>query len=130
MVTPMVYRPKDAGDRLLGLQIALKVADIGSICRPLEVAMKAIKGLEEEFFSQGDEDQNLCMSITPLCYLTKAGVSKAQKGFIIATPIVHNFVHVFTECDPLLTQLKLNSAVFEMTLTNVSEQDEYQDRKN
>ncbi|GAX79134.1 hypothetical protein CEUSTIGMA_g6574.t1 [Chlamydomonas eustigma] len=114
-VTPTVivepsYQPKDDGEKLLCLQVALKVADIGSILRPKHVAIKSIDGLEEESFRQGDKERELGLPVTPLFDRDKHGVSRAQKGFIdfIAMPLLRSFVRIFPETDPLLQQLKNN----------------------
>ncbi|GAX76727.1 hypothetical protein CEUSTIGMA_g4174.t1 [Chlamydomonas eustigma] len=112
-VTPVdavPYHPKNDGEKLVCLQVALKIADVSSIFRPFNVALRSIHGLEEEFFRQGDKERELGMPLTPLFDRTKAGVSKAQKGFIdfIAMPLLKSFVHVFPECQPLLLELKLN----------------------
>ncbi|GAX80277.1 hypothetical protein CEUSTIGMA_g7715.t1 [Chlamydomonas eustigma] len=104
------YSPKDDGEKLLCLQIALKIADISSICRPLPVALRSIQGLEEEFFLQGDKEKALGLQVTPLFDREKTGVSKAQQGFIdfIAMPLIRNFVHIFPESYPILEELKRN----------------------
>ncbi|GAX73870.1 hypothetical protein CEUSTIGMA_g1320.t1 [Chlamydomonas eustigma] len=104
------YTPKNEGESLIGMQVALKVADIGSIFRPLPVALRSIEGLEQEFFLQGDKEKARGMPVTPLFDRAKIGASKAQKGFIdfIAMPLLSSFARVFPECEPLLHQLIKN----------------------
>ena len=54
-ITTCIYLPcvcaclqvEDEAVRLLGLQIALKIADIGHVCRPIFIASHVLESLEE-----------------------------------------------------------------------------------
>ncbi len=48
------------------VQVALKCADVGHLSAPWEVHEQWVRGLEEEFFRQGDQEKLLHMSVSPL----------------------------------------------------------------
>ncbi|KAG2497676.1 hypothetical protein HYH03_004414 [Edaphochlamys debaryana] len=89
--------PLDDADRLLSLQLALKVADIGHLGSELGVHKRWLAALEEEFFLQGDREKALGLPISPLFDRTKAGVSKSQVGFMdfVALPLVRALADAF-----------------------------------
>ncbi len=74
-------RPKDDTERLLSLQVAIKVADLGHLGEALEVHRRWLGALEEEFFRQGDRERELGLPISPLFDRAKQGVSKSQVGW-------------------------------------------------
>ncbi len=73
-------RPLDDTERLLSLQVAIKVADLGHLGEALEVHRRWLGALEEEFFRQGDRERELGLPISPLFDRAKQGVSKSQVG--------------------------------------------------
>ncbi|KAG2497634.1 hypothetical protein HYH03_004373 [Edaphochlamys debaryana] len=89
--------PLDDADRLLSLQLALKVADIGHLGSELGVHKRWLAALEEEFFRQGDRERELGLPISPLFDRTKTGVSKSQVGFMdfVALPLVRALADAF-----------------------------------
>ncbi|GFR47060.1 hypothetical protein Agub_g8745 [Astrephomene gubernaculifera] len=97
-------RPRDETEKLLGLQIALKVADLGHLGEELEVHQRWLGVLEEEFFLQGDRERQLGLPISPLFDRAKQGVSKSQVGFydFVALPLVHALSSAFPGCQPLM----------------------------
>ncbi|KAG2436202.1 hypothetical protein HXX76_006514 [Chlamydomonas incerta] len=97
-------RPLDDTERMLTLQLALKVADIGHLGEDLEVHCKWLAGLEEEFFRQGDRERELGLPISPLFDRAKQGVSKSQVGFydFVALPLVHALSSAFPNAAPIM----------------------------
>ena len=73
-------KPSDETERLLSLQLAIKVADLGHLGESLEVHKRWLTGLEEEFFRQGDKEIEAGLPISPLFDRSKQGVSKSQVG--------------------------------------------------
>jgi hypothetical protein len=70
--------PKDETERILSLQIALKVADLGHLAEALPVHQRWVKCLETEFFRQGDREKAVGIPISPLFDRDKPGVTKSQ----------------------------------------------------
>ncbi|KAG2437156.1 hypothetical protein HXX76_005823 [Chlamydomonas incerta] len=97
-------RPIDDTERLLSLQIAIKVADLGHLGEELEVHKRWLAGLEEEFFRQGDKEKQLGIPISPLFDRSKQGVSKSQVGFydFVALPLVHALSGAFPGTQPIM----------------------------
>ncbi|GIL49917.1 hypothetical protein Vafri_6220 [Volvox africanus] len=97
-------RPLDETERTLSLQIFLKAADLGHLGEELGVHQRWVRSLEEEFFLQGDQEQQLGLPISPLFDRSKQGVSKSQVGFydFIALPLVHSLASAFPGAKPLL----------------------------
>ncbi|GLI63026.1 hypothetical protein VaNZ11_005886 [Volvox africanus] len=97
-------RPLDETERTLSLQIFLKAADLGHLGEELGVHQRWVRSLEEEFFLQGDREQQLGFPISPLFDRSKQGVSKSQVGFydFIALPLAHSLASAFPGAKPLL----------------------------
>ncbi|PNW87229.1 hypothetical protein CHLRE_02g114100v5 [Chlamydomonas reinhardtii] len=97
-------RPLDDSERMLTMQLALKVADIGHLGEDLEVHCKWLSGLEEEFFRQGDKEKELGLPISPLFDRAKQGVSKSQGGFFefVALPLTHALTTAFPNASPIM----------------------------
>ncbi|GAX85028.1 hypothetical protein CEUSTIGMA_g12448.t1 [Chlamydomonas eustigma] len=93
--------PVDEAERLLSLQMALKISDLRATGLPVEVGQEWVLRLEEELFKQGDRERALGLPVSPLSDRKKpeSGVSKAQPGFyeFIVLPLAYNFMHVFPE---------------------------------
>ncbi|KAG2437377.1 hypothetical protein HXX76_006029 [Chlamydomonas incerta] len=96
-------RPRDEAERLLSLQIALKVADVGHLGEKLPVHQRWLAGLEEEFFRQGDKEKQLGIPISPLFDRARKGVSKGQVGFydFVGNPLVCALAGAFPGAKPL-----------------------------
>ncbi|KAG2437154.1 hypothetical protein HXX76_005821 [Chlamydomonas incerta] len=106
--------PADDTQRLLGLQIAIKAADIGHLGESLEVHKRWLAGLEEEFFRQGDKEKALGIPISPLFDRAKQGVSKSQVGFyeFVALPLVHALAGAFPGTQPLKASFEANYRMY------------------
>jgi hypothetical protein len=94
--------PLDDAEKLLSLQMALKMSDIRATSMPMPIAERWVMRLQEEFFAQGDRELALGLQISPLSDRRNAssgGMSKSQTGFyeFIALPLVYNMLHVFPE---------------------------------
>ncbi|KAG2492524.1 hypothetical protein HYH03_009189 [Edaphochlamys debaryana] len=97
-------KPLDETERVLTLQVAIKVADLGHLGEELPVHKRWLAVLEEEFFSQGDRERALGLPISPLFDRAKQGVSKSQVGFydFVALPLVHAMSTAFPGARPLM----------------------------
>ncbi|GFR43842.1 hypothetical protein Agub_g4967 [Astrephomene gubernaculifera] len=102
--------PLDEAERLLSLQVALKVADLGHLGAKLETHKRWLAGLEEEFFRQGDMERQLGLPISPLFDRAKQGVSKSQVGFydFVVLPLVNAVVGAFPGAEPLVRCFEAN----------------------
>eukprot|EP00879_Flechtneria_rotunda_P005016 GHRR01005292.1.p1 GENE.GHRR01005292.1~~GHRR01005292.1.p1 ORF type:complete len:859 (+),score=362.03 GHRR01005292.1:904-3480(+) len=119
-----IVLPLDETERILGLQMALKCADLGHVTAALPVHIRWVDQLEEEFFRQGDVERHNCMSISPLFDRSKQGITKSQVGFfdIVVIPLFHTFGKVFGNCRPLLTYVMRNYRYWADVQTQQSEQ--------
>ncbi|MEW5317249.1 MAG: hypothetical protein WDW38_008563 [Sanguina aurantia] len=102
--------PLDETERLLSLQMALKLADLGHLSAPLHVHLRWVAALEEEFFRQGDAEKACMLPVSPLFDRTKPGITKSQVGFfdVVLLPCVTQFVIVFQGCKPMLKGIRAN----------------------
>jgi len=66
----------------LVMQLVIKAADISNPTRPLSVYKPWIKGVMEEFFTQGDVERALGLPISMNCDRETVKESKCQVGFI------------------------------------------------
>lgn len=98
--------------RLLSLQIALKVADLGHCALPMDQHREWISLLETEFFAQGDLERDAGMKISPLMDREQQGPQhpETQVGFfeVIVIPLFTSFVEAFPDCSPLMEQATAN----------------------
>ncbi|KAG2436172.1 hypothetical protein HYH02_011675 [Chlamydomonas schloesseri] len=103
-------KPLDDTERMLTLQVALKVADIGHLGEEIEVHKRWLGVLEEEFFNQGDRERALGLPISPLFDRTKQGVSKSQVGFydFVGLPLVHAISSAFPGAKPIFACFAAN----------------------
>ncbi|GAX83012.1 hypothetical protein CEUSTIGMA_g10439.t1 [Chlamydomonas eustigma] len=106
----LMRRPKDDAEQTVSLQVALKCADLINIARPLEVTLKWVEALEQEFFEQGDRERELGLPISPLFDRNKPGVTKSQVGFydFMVFPLFHNFACVFPGARPMVDMARSN----------------------
>eukprot|EP00798_Chlamydomonas_sp_ICE-L_P023999 gene23999-9571_t len=95
--TTQLVVPLDESERLMSLQVALKMADLGHLSAKLEVHLKWVTLLEEEFFLQGDSEMAKGLPVSTLSDRTKQGISKTQVGFfeLFAIPMYDVFSQVF-----------------------------------
>ncbi|XKL65608.1 hypothetical protein PGB90_009028 [Kerria lacca] len=107
-------------DRHFVLQIALKCADISNPCRPWEISRKWSQKVCEEFFRQGDYEQQLGLPLTALCDRSSSSVPKIQSGFFkfVVIPLFdewHRFLGT-TLSTGMMAHLRANHRKWEMLL--------------
>lgn len=102
--------PLDDTERLVSLQMALKLSDLGHLSAPLHLHLRWVHALQEEFFRQGDSEKACSILVSPLFDRDKPGVTKSQVGFleVVVLPCLKQFVDVFEGCEPLLSAARLN----------------------
>eukprot|EP00873_Tetraselmis_striata_P034134 jgi/Tetstr1/454398/TSEL_004029.t2 len=107
-----LWSAMDDPQRMLSLQVALKVADIGHCALPLDQHTEWLQKLENEMFKQGDSERHVGLPVSPLMDRRRSGVTsaKSQVGFfdVIVLPLLTDFVSMFPECKPLLDQASAN----------------------
>ena len=83
---------QDEGNRILGLSIAIKCADVGHGAKGLTLHKMWSRRIIEEFYHQGDMEKEKNIPITPNCDRT-SNVSKSQEGFLkyIVSPLFEAF---------------------------------------
>eukprot|EP00873_Tetraselmis_striata_P042902 jgi/Tetstr1/463166/TSEL_008100.t1 len=100
--------------RLLVLQVALKVADIGHCALPWDIHREWLQRLEDEFFEQGDKERAAGYPVSALMDRNLPGATAAsnQVGFykVIVLPLLKAWVSVFPSSAPLLEQAHENLA--------------------
>ncbi|XP_064105176.1 uncharacterized protein LOC135214754 isoform X4 [Macrobrachium nipponense] len=69
-------------DRLLALQMCIKLADINGPCKALDIHTQWTARIAEEFYEQGDEEEKLGLPISPYMDRTNPQLSKLQESFI------------------------------------------------
>ncbi|KAL6749236.1 hypothetical protein V8C86DRAFT_1045720 [Haematococcus lacustris] len=94
----------------LALSVGLKVADLGNLAAPEPQNVRWVAALEEEYFRQGDREQELGLPVSALMQRGKAGVSKSQTGFckVVSFPLFRVFVKAFPDCRPMLDSAVAN----------------------
>jgi len=107
-----LYASLDTAERLLVLQMAMKVADIGHCSTPLGQHLQWLQRLEDEMFLQGDMEKRLDLPVSLFADRTKPGVYDPanQEGFFLAVvePAVKLWVSVFHSSEPLLKMTQQN----------------------
>ena len=69
-------------DSKLLLSMAIKFADLGHVCKPLDLHLMWTERVTQEFWALGDRERNLNMPISPLCDREKdANVAESQVAF-------------------------------------------------
>ncbi|XP_064617945.1 LOW QUALITY PROTEIN: cGMP-inhibited 3',5'-cyclic phosphodiesterase 3A-like [Liolophura sinensis] len=69
-------------DRLLAMQMAIKLADINGPCKTHNLHVNWTMRISEEFYEQGDEEAKLGMPISPYMDRKNAQLCKLQESFI------------------------------------------------
>eukprot|EP00798_Chlamydomonas_sp_ICE-L_P023521 gene23521-9044_t len=100
--------PLDESERLMSLQVALKMADLGHLSAKLPVHLKWVAALEEEFFRQGDSEKLRALPASPLFDRTKKGITKSQVGFFDIIDQAHQMRFAKEQARPI--GLKLEQA--------------------
>jgi len=76
-------------DRLLLMQMFIKCCDVSNPTKSRALYQEWINRCMSEFFSQGDREKALNLTVSPFCNRENANVFSCQKGFIdfVAAPI-------------------------------------------
>ncbi|GFH26406.1 3'5'-cyclic nucleotide phosphodiesterase [Haematococcus lacustris] len=102
-----VKAPTDEVSRLLGLQVALKISDLGSSAETFEVNRRWVAALQDEFFAQGDQEKAAGLPVSALMDRDKPGAASAASQFgwydFVAIPLFYNFTRVFPQAEPLMS---------------------------
>lgn len=69
-------------DRLLVLQMTIKLADINGPCKRHDIHLQWTLRIAEEFYEQGDEEQRLGLPISPYMDRKNPQLAKLQESFI------------------------------------------------
>ncbi|KAK7076454.1 cGMP-inhibited 3',5'-cyclic phosphodiesterase B [Halocaridina rubra] len=69
-------------DRLLALQMCIKLADINGPCKALDIHTQWTTRIAEEFYEQGDEEESLGLPISPYMDRNNPQLAKLQESFI------------------------------------------------
>ncbi|MEW5305755.1 MAG: hypothetical protein WDW36_008274 [Sanguina aurantia] len=103
-------RPVHDAERVLALQMALKVSDLSNFLCTTSVYTRWVGCLEEEMFRQGDREKRAGLAVSPLSDRDKPGVSKSQVGFIeiVVIPLYRAFTDVFGGSAPILAYAMRN----------------------
>ena len=65
-------------DRLLVLEMLLKLSDIGGPTRPKDLHLAWVHRLSEEFFAQGDDERTLGLPVSPYMDRARPQIAKLQ----------------------------------------------------
>uniref|UniRef100_A0A061RJQ1 3',5'-cyclic-nucleotide phosphodiesterase n=2 Tax=Tetraselmis sp. GSL018 TaxID=582737 RepID=A0A061RJQ1_9CHLO len=112
-----VWDAIETQDHLLLLVMAMKVADLGHCAARLEVHVKWVSRLQEEFFLQGDKEREAYLPVSALMDRHKPGPASGvnQLGFfdVMVLPLLKEWCHAFPETSELLNQAEENRRYWE-----------------
>ena len=66
-------------DRLLVMEMVIKLADINGPCKRQDIHLKWTQRISEEFYEQGDDEARLGMTISPFMDRKNPQVAKLQE---------------------------------------------------
>lgn len=69
-------------DRLLVLQMTIKLADINGPCKEHSIHVQWTKRIADEFYEQGDEELRLGLPVSPYMDRKNPQLAKLQESFI------------------------------------------------
>eukprot|EP00899_Mesostigma_viride_P003718 jgi/Mesvir1/13347/Mv16861-RA.1 len=103
------------GHRLLLMQVALKVADIGHSAKKLDIHKKWTDAITEEFYLQGDKEREAGFKVSPFMDRENNNLAKSQLGFFsfIALPLFQAWVANFPDSQPILEEMTANVKYWE-----------------
>ncbi|XP_065317259.1 cGMP-inhibited 3',5'-cyclic phosphodiesterase 3A-like isoform X2 [Gordionus sp. m RMFG-2023] len=80
-------------DRLLVIQMCIKLADINGPCKPKDLHLQWTHRITEEFYQQGEEEYKLGLEISPYMDKRYPQVGKLQESFIthLVAPLINSF---------------------------------------
>ena len=102
---------KEESDRLMAMELIIKVADISNVSRPFELADQWCEVLSEEFWRQGDREKELGLPYSDA--LTNREVNNKAQGQInfytfVCLPLYTIIARIFPELKPNLDSLSNN----------------------
>jgi hypothetical protein len=104
-------------DREALMVSSVHCADISSPCRPARIAVEWTRRLENEWFSEGDEQKTLGLPVGPSMDRNNPCTEKSQVDFlkVIVKPLVESLVDAVgtKSFKPILKNLDLNIEYFE-----------------
>eukprot|EP00899_Mesostigma_viride_P000715 jgi/Mesvir1/10644/Mv13740-RA.1 len=102
-------------DRLLLLQMALKVADIGHSAKKLAIHKVWTHAITQEFYLQGDKEKAAGFKVSPFMDREHDDLAKSQLGFFsfIAHPLVDSWVLAFPEARHIMEEMSSNIQYWE-----------------
>eukprot|EP00899_Mesostigma_viride_P019339 jgi/Mesvir1/27406/Mv07206-RA.1 len=105
----------EEGHRLLLMQIALKVADIGHAAKKLDIHKQWTAAITEEFYLQGDKERAAGLKVSPFMDRETNNLAKSQLGFFsfIAFPLFEAWVAVFPASRPIMEEISANIKYWE-----------------
>lgn len=104
------FTAASAADALVVLQLSLKCADLGHLSLCWTSHMRWVQRLEEEFFSQGDQEAKLGLPESFLMDRKKQGASDTQVGFFdfVVLPLFRGLIGGFSASQPMLSAVEMN----------------------
>ena len=115
---------QDSNDTRLDLfKILIKCSDVGHAAKTIELHKKWCSLIMEEFFTQGDTEKSLGLSVSMFCDRETTNIFKSQAGFIknIVFPLFSSFNAVLF-CEKIedfcIKQLESNINYWESKLTD------------
>ena len=104
----------DAKDRETVLVMAIKACDIATQGKEWKLARKWAMLVQEEFYSQGDKEKDLALTVSPLCDRENVDIVKSQIGFIDAVlfPLYEPLSKVLPNAKCVLTQLERSKSMY------------------
>ena len=106
---------KNEADRLMAMELIMKVADISNVSRPFKYADQWCEVLSEEFWRQGDKEKELGLDYSgPLMNRAANNKAKGQIDFytILCMPLYKVIARIFPELKPNLDSLLANLDVW------------------
>eukprot|EP00899_Mesostigma_viride_P003309 jgi/Mesvir1/1297/Mv03762-RA.2 len=102
-------------DRLLLMQIALKVADIGHSAKKLDIHKKWTAAITEEFYLQGDKEKAAGFQVSAFMDRDNNNLAKSQLGFFsfIACPLFEAWVAAFPNSRFIFDEVVANTKYWE-----------------
>jgi hypothetical protein len=97
------------------LSWCVHTCDVSNPAKPIKVYDDWVSRVFMEFFTQGDEERNAGLTISPLCDRNTVDVVKSQLGFInfVVLPTFEILLNVIPEVNTYVDLVKHNLSVYE-----------------